>query len=103
MRTSIIIHTIGLCFLLFEGTAKAKPLTEVLGEYCVPTSGAYCSNAFAAKYDTDSNSCKCKNNTYLKYDSDERHCEVNCPGGHIALPTSACPNGYFPMMIVDHS
>ncbi len=88
--------------MLISLSAKAS-LTDILSKYCVPRSGEYCSNAFAAKYNATRNTCECENSTYMKYNSTDRNCEIKCPTGSVPIPVSTCPSGSYSMQIVNHS
>ena len=98
------IITLAIPIAMFTiSNAKASLFTNALSNYCVPKTGEYCSNAFAAKYNEAKNICECKNSTYLKYNATERHCEINCPAGSVAIPVSACPNGSAAIFVANDS
>ena len=112
MKTTIRIKTFVLCLLLFEGNVKAKSLTDILAQYCVPKSAGNCTGISRATYKEAGNFCAC--NTVLKYyKSADRVCEdcitgsfassnyktcepINCPSGYkaVLITNGACPSGY---------
>ena len=96
------IITLAIPIAMFTiSNVKASLFTNALSNYCVPKTGEYCSNAFAAKYNEAKNICECKNSTYLKYNATERHCEINCPAGSVPELVSTCPGGYMKLFIAE--
>ena len=87
--------------------SKTKTITEILQEYCVPTSSNYCSEKATYTngkcecskdgmyYDKTSRICKeCEIGTYAKSRSATSCEEIKCPAGTIREVVTACPSGY---------
>ncbi len=111
MRKYILIPTVALCCLLFEGVAKAS-LTDILSKYCVPKSGSSCTAGIKATYNQSRNICECDSNL-KRYNSGNRACEncitgsyassdfktcepIKCPSGTVVklISNGNCPSGY---------
>ncbi len=111
MRKNILIQTVALCCLLFEGSAKAS-LNDILSKYCVPKSASNCTGNVRATYNSGNGLCEC-NSRYMHYKVADRECEdcitgsfassdfktcepLKCPSGYEAklVTNGNCPSGY---------
>ena len=105
MKTNILIHTVALCFILFEGSAKAKTLTEILGQYCVPGNASNCTGDTRATYNTARNICEC-NSLERYYNVGNRDCETCITGSYASSDYKTCepikcPAGYEPVLVTN--
>ena len=115
MKTNILINTVALCFILFEGSAKAS-LTDILSKYCVPTGASNCTGLSRATYngkssgntcncsacnmyyDTSTRTCKtCEFGTYVTNRNSTKCIKPNCGAGFYASVTTgtSCGAGYY--------
>ena len=108
MKKYFIFYIIGMMY----STASNANLLESLQKYCVPKSGAGCSDNVKATYDERSGNCIC-NSITKRYDVNNRACEdcitgsyassdykscepIVCPAGYgaVLITGGKCPSGY---------